>query len=280
MTGSPSQDRPTSVERVAIVTGGAGSGVGSGVSRVLAMHGWHVVVVGRNEAQAESMINDIASAGGSALFVRAELTDDDAPKRCVQAALDWKGRLDGLVNNAGIGCVGGMDQVDDDQLDHVINVNLKATYRLSREAMKPLIEARGAIVNISSVHGLHPMPHFTGYALTKGGVQALSRAMAVDLGPAGVRVNCVLPGMVDCDQTRQVTAQHTDDVEAYLQQWTQTRQLLPSLVRNTDVGELVEFLLSDRAAGMTAQTLVIDGGTTTMLTDRDPTPTRPPACDA
>lgn len=255
--------------KVAIVTGGAGSGVGSGVSRVLAQRGWYVVVVGRNQEQAIAMVDQINRDGGGAIFVKADLTDPDAPRLCVEAALNWKGRLDGLVNNAGIGCVGPITKLDDSTLERVIDINLKATYRLCREAIPHLIETRGAIVNLSSVHGLHPLPNFTGYALTKGGVQALSRALAVDLGPSGVRVNCVLPGMIDCEQTRQVTGQYTEDVDAYLNEWARMRQLLPALVKNTDVGELIEFLLGDRSAGVTAQSIVIDAGTTTMLTDRE-----------
>lgn len=256
-------------DKVAIVTGGAGLGIGSGVSRVLASRGWHVVVIGRDVAQAHAMIDDISAQGGSAIFERVELTDDDAPQRCVDAAMSWKGRLDGLVNNAGVGCVGAIDEVSDDKLDRTLSINLRATFRLSREASKVIASPGGSIVNVSSVHGLHPLPGFSAYALTKGGVQAMSRAMAVDLGPRGVRVNCVLPGMVDCPQTRQVTGEYVDDVDAYLKHWADTRQLLPGLVSNTDVGELVEFLLSDRAAGLTAQTIVHDAGTTTMLTDRD-----------
>jgi NAD(P)-dependent dehydrogenase (short-subunit alcohol dehydrogenase family) len=207
--------------------------------------------------------------GDAVRFVQADLTHDEAPRRVIASALEWRERIDGLVNNAGVGCVGRADKLDDVQFDTVFAVNVRASFRLTREAVKWLTKPGASIVNLASVHGRQPLVGFSAYAATKGAVEAMTRGWAVDFGPDGIRVNCVVPGMVDCPQTREVTAQQVADVELYLDDWRTKRQLLPNLVTNQNVGELVVFLLDSRSQGITGQSIVIDAGTTLMLTDRD-----------
>ena len=258
-----------SSDLVAIVTGGAGPGLGSAISKVLSNHGWNVLIADRDEALAAQLVDDINSAGGSARFIALDLTSNDSPRRVVNSALDHWGHINALVLNAGVGCVGKTDLISDEQFDSVFSINVRACFRLVRDAVNYLPHPGGTIVSLASVHGRQPLPGFTAYAATKGAVEAMTRGWAVDLGKFGIRVNCVLPGMVDCPQTRLLTAQFAENVDAFLDNWTQSRQLLPEMVTNTDVGRLVHFLLSDQSRGITGQSIVIDAGTTLMLTDRE-----------
>jgi NAD(P)-dependent dehydrogenase (short-subunit alcohol dehydrogenase family) len=256
-------------QKLAIVTGGAGLGIGSGVSKVLAQGGWDVLIVDRNEELASQIIAEVEAIGGAIRFIRADLTENDTPRQVVEAALAWRGGVTALVNNAGIGCVTRADELTDEQFDRTFAINVRASFRLAREVVQHLPKPGGTIVNISSVHGRQSSLGFSAYAATKGAVEAMTRGWAVDFGPLGIRVNCVIPGLVDCPQTRQFTAKYVDDVDAYIARWTNTRQLLPQLVANTDVGELVAFLLGPKSQGITGQSIIIDAGTTLMLTDRD-----------
>jgi len=251
------------------VTGGAGSGIGGAVSRVLARGDWHVLVVDVDDVLAAQLVAEVESWGKSIKFFPCDLTSDDASRRVVDAAFAWRGRIDGLVNNVGIGCVAPADQITDEQFDRTFTVNVRAGFRLTREVVKLLPKPGGTIVNLASVHSRQTLPGYSVYAATKGAVEAMTRGWAVDFGDVGIRVNCVVPGMVDCAQSRQILAIQTDDVDAYLTRWTKTRQLLPQLVTNSNVGELVEFLLGSKSQGITGQAIVIDAGTSLMLTDRE-----------
>jgi NAD(P)-dependent dehydrogenase (short-subunit alcohol dehydrogenase family) len=253
---------------LAVVTGGAGLGVGSGVAKVLARDGWDLLVVDRDQELCSQLMAELETQT-AITCLSIDLTEIDAPDRVALAVLASHGHLAGLVNNAGVGCVGQADTLSDEQFDQTLAVNLRAAFRLTRRLFPLLASARGAIVNLSSVHGRQPLAGFSVYAATKGAIEAMSRGWAVDFGPQGVRVNCVAPGMIDCPQTRRVTAEYVDDVDAYLEAWTKKRQLLPNLVRGADVGNLVAFLLGPRSNGITGQTIVMDAGTTLLLTDRD-----------
>jgi NAD(P)-dependent dehydrogenase (short-subunit alcohol dehydrogenase family) len=259
----------THSRRVAIVTGGAGQGIGSAVSQRLAQDGWDVLVVDRDEALAAKLAADAESRNISIKCFVCDLTDSDAPRRVVDAALNWRGRMDGLVNNVGIGCVSRADQITDEQFDYIFAVNVRAGFRLTREVVKLLPEPGGTIVNLGSIHGRQSLPGYSAYAATKGAVDALTRGWAVDFGNRGIRVNSVVPGMVDCTQSRQVLATFVDDVEKYLNRWVKTQQLLPELVTNANVAEVVAFLLGDKSKGITGQAVVVDAGTSLMLTDRE-----------
>ena len=256
-----------SQSKLAIVTGGAGGGIGHGVSTALARVGWDVLIVELSEVAADTLAGELSAQGHSVRTLIADLRADDTPERIVNEALAWKGRIDGVVNNAGIGLTKSVPEISDDDFDGLMAVNLRATFRLSRQVLPELTKTRGSIVNIGSVHGRSPMPKFSVYAASKAAVEGLTRGMAVDFGLHGVRINCVAPGMVDGPQTRQVLANLGMDADSYLQDWIQTRQLLPWLVSPLDVGKLVAFLLGDDARAITGQSVVIDAGTLTMLVD-------------
>ena len=254
--------------QTAIVTGGAGGGIGHGVSTVLAQAGWNVLIADMDHDAAVNLQQALIGQGLSAKALKVDLTEADAPDRVVEAAASWTGSLNGLVNNAGVPLNKTATDITDDEFDALMGLNLRAVFRLSRQALPQLQKAGGNIVNIASVHARATLATFTAYAASKAAVEGLTRGMAADFGPHGVRVNCVLPGLVDGPQSRRILAELVDDVEAFMDNWTKTNQLLPYATTPEDVGKLVAFLLSEDARSITGQSVVIDAGTLAQLGGR------------
>ena len=250
------------------MTGGAGGGIGHGISTVLARAGWNVLIVDVDRDAADNLQQAMAGQGLSVRTLTVDLTDAEAPDRVVEAAASWTGSLNGLVNNAGRPLCKTASDINDDEFDALVALNLRAVFRLSRQAMPQLQKTGGSIVNIASVHARATLATFAAYAASKAAVEGLTRGLAVDFGPHGVRINCVLPGLVDGPQSRRILAELVDDVEGYLNHWTKTSQLLPYLTTPQDVGKLVAFLLSDDARTITGQSVAIDAGTLTQLVNR------------
>ena len=255
-------------ERSVIVTGGAGGGIGIGATRVLAQAGWRVLVVEIDREAVAAMQAEAAEAGWHADVLFADITETDAPAQIVDHALELYGGLNGCVNNAGVGLVEDSTEITDDQFDTLMAVNIRAMFRLSRAAYSALEARHGAIVNIGSINSRATSAKHAVYAASKGAVESLTRGMALDYGPQGVRVNCVLPGLVDGPQSRKVISKLSDDAEGYLEMWIKSKQVLPYLTGQDDVGRVIAFLLSDDARAITAQTIVVDGGTLAQVIDR------------
>ncbi len=258
--------------KLAVVTGGAGGGIGCGISTVLAREGWQVLIVDIDEAAATGLVDRLEREGLQVKAMVADLTDDATPDAIVEASLNWGGRIDGLVHNAGISVRKPATDVTDAEYDRVTALNLRAIFRISRAAAEPLGRRGGAIVSISSVHALATIGGYSVYAATKAAIQGLTRGLAVDLGDRDIRVNCVLPGLVDSPQSRRILAEITDDAEAWMHDFVNRRQALRHVVAAEEVGDLVAFLLGDRARSLTGQSFVIDGGLTALLFDREAEP--------
>lgn len=259
------------IGRVAIVTGGgaAGDGIGNGraASILLARAGARVLVVDRERALAERTVAMIAEDGGTASAFAADLTDEAQARATVDAALQQFGRLDCLDNNVGIGGSGNVVDVAAEVWHRVMQVNVDTMFLVSKFAIPAMVKSAGggAIVNVSSISALRPRG-LTPYTVSKGAVIALTRAMAVDHGPQGIRVNCVAPGPV---YTPMVYARGMSDAAR------ETRRKASVLGREGtgwDVGMAVRFLLSDQARYITGQTLVVDGGATLVGPSRESQP--------
>jgi NAD(P)-dependent dehydrogenase (short-subunit alcohol dehydrogenase family) len=253
---------------VAIVTGGgaAGDGIGNGraAALLLARAGTRVLVVDRELALAERTAAMIASEGGSAAAYAADVTDPAQCRDMVAAAVDRFGRLDFLDNNVGIGSRGTVVDEDPDAWRRVMQVNVETMFLTSKYAIPVMLKTagRGAIVNVSSISALRPRG-LTAYSASKGAVIALTRAMAVDHGPQGIRVNCVAPGPV---YTPMVYGRGMTDRAR-----TQRAKASVLGIEGTgwDIGHAVRFLLSDHARYITGHTLVVDGGVTIQAPARD-----------
>ncbi len=251
---------PAIPDRVAIVVGGgaAGDGIGNGraAAILLARGGARVVVADRQIDLAERTVALIEAEGGQAIAVAADVTDEQACETLVSAAVARYGGVDMLVNNVGMSRMATVADETLESWEALFRVNLTSMVLVSKYAIRAMEQrGSGAIVNIGSISALRPRG-LTAYAASKGAVIALTRAMAVDHGPQGIRVNCVAPGAVYTPMVAE--AGLSDDARA-----ARIKSSALGLEgTGWDVGHAVAFLLSDLARYITGQTLVVDGGAT------------------
>lgn len=241
------------MRRSALVTG-ASRGIGRAVAAVLAREGWPVCVnyLERRDA-AESLVRELRAQGRAAMAFQADVADREAVRACVRAASEELGPVELLVNNAGISRQGLFQDLDDEGWDRLLAVNLTGP-RNAVLAVLPhmLSEKRGCIVNISSMWGLRGASCEAAYAVTKAGVIGLTRSLALELAPSGIRVNCVAPGCVETDMVRVLG----EDTRRMLEEETP----LGRLGKPEDIAEAVAFLASEKASFITGQVLTADGG--------------------
>jgi glucose 1-dehydrogenase len=237
--------------RIALVTG-AGSGIGHAVARRLAAAG---AVVAVNDLHHHDQARELASRLPGAIALRADVSDRAQVEAMVERVAGDLGGLDVLVNNAGVGNRASLLELEEPDWDRVLAVNLKGPFLCSQAAARIMVQrGGGAIVNVSSVHEDLPLPDAIAYCASKGGLRMLMRTMALELGPAGVRVNNVAPGAT----ATPLNAELLTDPERM--------RLLESVVplgriaRPEEVAEVVCFLGSDAAAYVTGATYYVDGG--------------------
>ena len=240
----------TAERRVAILTG-AGRGIGKGIAVVLAERGYDLVITSRTADDLEKTRQLVEKAGGSAIVTPADLKDPATPTLLVQTAQDRFGRLDGLVNNAAVNFFVPFWDQPESNLDEIIATNLTAPFFLCQAAANYWVDNRlsGAIVNISSAEDTIAYPEQVPYACSKGGLLSMTKVLALEWGPLGIRVNAVSPGSVDTEMTPDVYRR-------------QAPELMPigRLGRPEDIGACVAFLLSPDAGFVTGTALYADGG--------------------
>jgi NAD(P)-dependent dehydrogenase (short-subunit alcohol dehydrogenase family) len=207
--------------------------------------------------------------GGEADGIVLDITARDAPASAIQHALAKFGRLDGLVNSAGVGLCRPVADVSDEEFDRLFDVDFRAAFRFCRAALPSLVETSGSIVNIGSVHAHRTIRGYGVYAGLKGAVEAFTRGLAVDYGPRNVRANCIHAGFVMSPQNRELIGSFTPDVDSWIASYTSTKQLLPKLVVPSDVGALAAFLLGPGSSAITGQAFTIDAGSSAMLYERE-----------
>lgn len=241
------------MRRSAFVTG-ASRGIGRAVAAILAREGWAVCVnyLERRDA-AESLVRELRAQGRTAMAVQADVADREAVAACVRAASEELGPVELLVNNAGISRQGLFQDLDNEAWDRLLAVNLTGPRNAVLAVLPHMLrEKRGCIVNISSMWGLRGASCEAAYAVTKAGVIGLTRSLALELAPSGIRVNCVAPGCVETDMVRVLG----EDTRRMLAEETP----LGRLGRPEDIAEAVAFLASEKAAFITGQVLTADGG--------------------
>lgn len=240
----------------AIVTG-ATSGIGAAIARILAAQGYALILVGRREVEGEGLANSLSVDGTPARFVLADLTDSAAPDQIVRSALDNFGRLDVLINNAGLLFHGTAPQTSDDDWDRIMDVNTGAVFRMSRAALPALRMQGGSIVNIASDWALVGARNALAYAVSKAAVAQLTRCMALDHAAEGIRVNAVCPGDTD---TPMLAPGLTGSARA--EKLTALGAAVPMGRVGTpeDVARVTAFLASEAAAYITGALIPVDGG--------------------
>jgi NAD(P)-dependent dehydrogenase (short-subunit alcohol dehydrogenase family) len=251
--------------RVAIVTG-SGSGIGRAIAHRFATAGATVVVAEREVDRGDEAAASIFSAGGNARFISCDVAESESAQNLIQETIRAYGRLDILVNNAGIpGPSAAADLYPDDEWDRVIAVNLGGVFRCAKYAIPHLeFSGRGVIVNIASSFGLVGAPESPAYCAAKGGVINLTRQLAVDLGPRGIRVNAVCPGYVDNDMARRGEQLPADQAAARwaAREATASLQPLGRQASADEIAAVVTFLAGDAASFMTGAIVPVDGGCT------------------
>jgi NAD(P)-dependent dehydrogenase (short-subunit alcohol dehydrogenase family) len=248
-------------DHVALITGGA-SGIGLATARRLAADGYRL---GLADIDATGLGRAVGELGGdAALAVATDVRSFDACAAAVSSAVGRFGRLDVLVNCAGVWVEGPTDTMTEADWDRVVDVNLKGTFGMCRAAIPGLEATGGCIVNVSSDAGLWGNKGAAIYSASKGGVTVLSKALAVELAERGIRVNAVCPGDVDSPMIRyQADTFGGGDPDGYLAKLLEAYPQRPArFIRPDEVAELIAFLCSDRATPITGAAISIDFGLT------------------
>ncbi|ART64310.1 SDR family NAD(P)-dependent oxidoreductase [Kushneria marisflavi] len=237
-------------DRIVMVTG-AGSGIGEAAARRFASEGAKVVLIGRTKEKLDRVADSI---DGETLVHVADVSDGDAMNQLVTDVVNRFGRIDVLVNNAGVAPGGKVHEADVNDWKQVMSINVDGVFYASRAALPELLKTKGAIVNVSSVSGLGGDWNMSMYNASKGAVSNLTRAMALDYGHEGVRVNAVCPSITRSDLTGSITGDE-DLMKAFAD-----RMPLGRAAEAEEVGDVIVFLASHDARFVNGVNLPVDGG--------------------
>lgn len=247
---------------VAIVTGG-NKNIGAGISKILAKEGCRVVIATMEEESAYEVVNEIKRNGGEATYLYCDVSDEDAVKDLMLNTLKKYGKIDILINNAGIGGFSKVTETSNEEWDRCMDVDLKGVFFCCKYAIPYMQKnGKGSIINISSVHSIKSVNACAAYDAAKGAVSALTRQMAVDYGPV-IRVNDVSPGWVHSDIVRGIFSNYDNPTAA--QKSVEDRLLTKRIGNPEDIGYACAYVASDEASYMTGAQLIIDGGLTCIL---------------
>ena len=244
-------------KKVAFITG-ASSGIGRATALLLAKDGVDVVAIGRNESELGSLRTYGSDLTGAIKTQLADVLEPTQLDRVISETIDQFGRIDVLVNAAGIIANGTIENTSLDDWDKMLNINLRSVFGLMQKCIPHLENSKGNIVNVSSVTGTRAFPGVLAYCVSKAGVDQLTRCAALELAPKGIRVNAVNPGVVVTNLHKR-GGMNPESYGKFLENAANTHPL-GRAGQPEEVAELICFLSSDRAAWITGATYAIDGG--------------------
>jgi len=249
-------------DRVAVITGAA-SGIGAATAQLFAQHGARVALVDVDVDRLEKTCEAIGTAGGRAMAIQADVTDSRAAREGIARVLGQWGRLDTVVTASGISAGGTVASTDEDTWDRVFAVNVKGTYLWLHEALPHMVACGGgSIVMLGSQLAVSSGGNNAAYIASKGAIASLAKTMAVDHAAQGIRVNAVMPAVIDTPMSRR-SIQRQGDPDAARGRWMQ-RHPMNRFGTPEEVARAILFLASDDASFSTGSLLFVDGGWTAM----------------
>lgn len=246
-------------DKVFLITG-ASSGIGAGIAIYLSKKTTaKLALIGRQEKNLKRIsLYCEKSSGITPLAIIADITEDSETERVVNEAVEHFGKIDVLVNNAGVIGMGGIKNSEMETYDKVMNTNMRSVYHLTKLATPHLIETKGAIINISCIAGNKPSTMALAYNISKAALEHFTKCVALELAPDGVRVNSISPGFVNSNLLKDIGLS-TDQLEMFVKNVVGNIPLKKA-VESGEIAALVAFLSSDSAKSITGSNYVIDGG--------------------
>jgi NAD(P)-dependent dehydrogenase (short-subunit alcohol dehydrogenase family) len=246
-------------DRVAIVTGGS-KGIGAGICEVFCAEGAHCFVIARHRKDIDAMVGKLRSAGGQATGVVCNVGKSASVRAMVEKVIADAGRLDILVNNAGYHNSKGIEALTEEDWDSLIATNLKSVFLCTKYALPHLKKSRGVVINMSSMVGLVGQPNACAYAATKGGIIAVTKNLAIDLAPYGIRVNVICPGWIQTPLVEEWFEKQKDPKAA--RKYIYSQHPIGRIGTPQEVGKAALFLATDDSAFTTGSVIGCDGGIT------------------
>ena len=238
--------------RIAIVTG-ASQGIGRTIAKILAQSGAHVVCIARTEDKIKDLKDQINTSGGSADYICCDISNGDFFSNSINTVIKDNGKLDILINNAGITRDALLMRMSEKQWDQVINTNLKGAFYGMKAAIRSMMKNKfGRIINITSIVGITGNPGQANYSASKAGLIGMTQSIAKEVGTRGITVNCIAPGWIDTEMTVDIPENSKNELL--------DRIPLGKIGKPEDIAYTALFLASNEANYITGQTITVDGG--------------------
>lgn len=251
-------------DQVTIITG-AGKGIGKGIAKRFIEEGSIVVIATLEDDEGKKTEKELTEAGGKAVFIQTDVSSEESIKRMVEKTYSLFGKIDTLINNAGITIFKSLEEATIEDWNKLINIDLRGPFLCSKYVLPYMKQSKsGSIINISSNHSIATLPHTEIYAAAKGGINAMTRSLALSLGEFGIRVNAICPGFTNTPHYSNWLAK-MGDVEEEIEKL----HVLGRISNPEDIGNLAVFLSSDHSSMITGENIVIDGGVSARLYHSD-----------
>ena len=253
-------DNLFSVEDQVTIISGASRGIGRGLAEGFAQRGADVIITGRQEATLTRAAEEISTEDNAVQPIVCDVANSQAIKDLVAQVISERGRIDTLINCAGVNRRMRSEELTEDDYDFVVNINMKGAFLLSMEVGRHMIaQGKGSQINIASLNNDRPVLGVLPYAMSKAGMGHMTKALAMEWGPKGVRVNALAPGFIWTDLTQKLWS------EPHMQEWNQANCPMQSIVQLEHMVWTGIFLALEASAFMTGQILYVDGGVTAGL---------------